>query len=221
MNKLTKFFIILLIISFSFILFLSNFRFLVFNESYYASEFKKLGVYERTPEAKVITKDLIDFFRGKQPLSAVFDEREAKHLVDVKDLINKVLLVFYSLGLISVLLLSSLFVFNKKEFINLLSKTFVYGSLIVLFVSLILFLFSFKFSYLFSSFHSLLFKGGTWFFPADSLLINVFPEKFFYGFFCKIVLYSCIESVSIIFFVFFLRENKKIKKFLNKQIKSR
>lgn len=211
MNKLSKILAVLLIITFSFIVIISNFRFLVFSEAYYDFELKKLNIYDELPEAKFVTKNLIDFFQGKQALAEVFNEKETEHLIDVKNLINTVLLFYYSVALISIMLLLSLFLLNKKQFFNKLISIFIYSSLLILIVSVVLFVFSLKFDFLFTAFHSMFFQEGTWLFPADSVLIQIFPDKFFYDFFYKIILYSTIEAVLIIFVCFLIRKNKEIR----------
>ena len=208
--------VFLLAACFVLVLFLSNFRLLVFNESYYDSEFRKLGVYDEYPEAGVISGNIIGFFKGNEDLSEAFSEREAKHLFDVKELINKSLLFFYFAFLIEIFLFTLFFALDKKSFLDVFVKTVVYGSSLVLVLSAVLFIFSF--SSLFSSFHSLFFAEGTWLFPSESVLISVFPEKFFYDFFFRVAFYSCVESFLAVLFCFFAKERKKIKKFLNEKI---
>ena len=54
-----------------------------------------------------------------------------------------------------------------------------------------------NFDSLFTELHALFFSGGTWLFPADSLLITLFPEAFWMGMGITWVLISLIACLIV------------------------
>ena len=67
---------------------------------------------------------------------------------------------------------------NKREI-------FFYGGIITVVLPLLFFL---PFDTLFTQMHNVFFAKGSWVFPADALLVNLYPVDFFYSFAKGIVL---------------------------------
>lgn len=102
-----------------------------------------------------------------------FSALEVSHLDDVSRLYKPIEIVLNTFAVIawSVLFLA---VYKKANFdiaLRLASK------LLALFVG-VMFLCLLVFNIFFEKFHKLLFPQGNWAFPADSLLITLFPETF-------------------------------------------
>lgn len=135
-----------------------------------------------------------DFNYGKQ---FGFKEEEILHLVDVKNFLNW-LRIIYFFCLFSFLILSRFTSLNKKLFFIL----------VIFFV--LLFLFSLlNFNFMFEIFHKIFFKKN-YSFPLSSLLIQIFPEKFF------VVCFFISSIFSFIFFVIVIYVYRIYKMFSNK-----
>lgn len=102
-----------------------------------------------------------------------FTSDEVSHLVDVSRLYSPISMALNTVAVISWSILF-LAVYKSVDF----RKAFVYSSraLVCLLVTLSTCLLAF--GIFFDTFHRLLFPGGNWAFPADSLLITLFPETF-------------------------------------------
>lgn len=102
-----------------------------------------------------------------------FTSREVSHLVDVSRLYTPLSL---ALNIISALSWSALIIASaKKEPLRRAMRiaSLLLAALIVIFgIALLLF------PIFFDAFHQVLFPQGNWSFPANSLLIQIFPEDF-------------------------------------------
>ncbi len=135
---------------------------------------------ELTPHQEIMLDFLLNKEQTQEQQSTEFNqlqytEPERAHLIDVKQVMEVMNHVFYSLLLVLTLIIT--YCRKDKEQLIKLSK---YGGISVITVELILFLLvliSFKSS--FTAFHYLFFPQGNWMFPVDSLLIQTFPVQFF------------------------------------------
>lgn len=208
-NKLKKFpeqkiltiaSIILLVL----IIFSASFFMTFFNRSFYNKEFKKYGQYDELGTAGVQkTVDyLIKYLTSEKtninqiPEFNGFAEEEKSHLEDVREIINTVKWI----GIISFALLIAALIrlYVLKDFNLSLKRIFVYGSITAFALLVILFVISLNFPSFFESFHKLLFPQGNYTFPANYLLIKLFPEGFFMDFAREIFFHTLI--MSLIFF---------------------
>lgn len=173
-----------------FVILLFNFRLVVFDFGFYKSEFEKLGVYRNVPEADNVAFDLIQYLKSSDVQPDFFNEKEKLHLKDVKELINKLIIVLYVSLIIFV---ASFFILKKKLFFNALFR----GTILTIFVIFIFFLMSFfDFSLLFVQFHKIFFSNDLWLLnPVTDNLLKLFPEQFFYGAFKKILINSLITAI--------------------------
>src|SRR3989344_1945298 len=108
----------LIIILFTPILLLINFRFLIFNHNFYKTEFNKLGVYQNfsSPEiADFEARQLINYYCCDGQLSSTFySSRERSHLADVKSLIT--LMNVYLYVLVWALIICLIYIFHQKQY---------------------------------------------------------------------------------------------------------
>ncbi len=139
-------------------------------------------------------KEIIDFLKGEKELNNKFSERETIHMNDVKRKINNFNLIFYLF-----LIIYSFSLYNIKEPI---AKTLKIATLVPIAIFTLLSLFLLNFQSTFIIFHKILFQNNLWLLPSNSLLLQLFPQEFFYNFF-KIVLIKAI-SLSTGLFVLIL-----------------
>ncbi|MBM3199800.1 DUF1461 domain-containing protein, partial [Candidatus Woesearchaeota archaeon] len=117
-------------------LLLFSFRLVVFDEGFYKSEFEKYDVYDDVEKesADSALKSLVDYMKDGKPLSDFFNEKEKAHMVDVRNIIQKLLLVFY----ITLLILIVLFLTRGKAL-----RSLFYGGVFTLALLLIFFISSY------------------------------------------------------------------------------
>lgn len=106
----------------------------------------------------------------------VYNERELKHMVDVKIAIQWTLIVWYiSLG---VLILLGLWAWRAGWLdlyrLGLSRGGFLTAALLVIILIFVLL----SFGVLFVAFHDIFFEPGTWMFNYSDTLIRLFPERF-------------------------------------------
>jgi len=202
-NKIILFSLLFLIVlNTVFVVYLANFRFYVFNDDYYKKQFEENNIYAKLPQADLALGNLFLFFNDKQDLDDFFNENEQSHLQDVKVLINKVIIILYLSIFLEILLIVSLYLVAKKRFKKHLKFVLLYSSGLISLISILFYLFSNNFQFIFIKFHEIFFLEGSWLFPYNSNLIMLFPQQFFYSFFYKIVVNSFIASLLI--FVLYL-----------------
>lgn len=202
MNKLAVILIPLTIILFSFTIVLKDVNF-------YKSEMIKnkvaqnLNLTESAGEKlnSEIT-NIISYLTGKKDKleSSFFGEQETIHMVDVKNIISKVITAGYILmGIVFLLIIFS------KEKLRTLKIAGITSLIFYIILSLILL----NFDYFFLKFHELFFSNKLWIFSADSPIINIFPQQFFIDFFQQILIYSFLIAIGLIVISFVLSIFKK------------
>lgn len=107
---------------------------------------------------------------------AGFGPSERSHLTDVRDVISGARLLTGIVGAILTVWLLVEVVRRRTDAVADGMRMGAYLSAGFVVVALIAGLTSFD--WLFTQFHGLFFKAGTWTFPADSLLIQLFPQPF-------------------------------------------
>lgn len=218
-ERLKKILVLLLILNMPVLLILGSFRVSAFNMYFYENEFSK---YEPDVEDAIgITAGLLIFLLDKEAsinYISDFNEEEQVHLVEVKDLIHKALKVFYISLLFFVLASAWLFFMDRKNFKFNMGLVCFYGgglSAVLIMIGSLLSLLNFE--SVFASFHHLFFVTA-WRFPADFLLIKLFPQEFFFDVTLKIVLTAYAASIFFILAgLYSLNKVKYLKRFLNKK----
>jgi integral membrane protein (TIGR01906 family) len=106
----------------------------------------------------------------------VYNERELRHMVDVKNVLAKALTIWLvSLGALLVLGVWAWFGHWWDPFKHGLGRG---GWLTVILVATVLIFVIFGFGVFFVFFHDLFFQSGTWMFEWSDTLIRLFPERF-------------------------------------------
>ncbi|MGB9673503.1 MAG: TIGR01906 family membrane protein [Anaerolineales bacterium] len=106
----------------------------------------------------------------------VYNQRELKHMVDVKQVVQKALVAWYILlGLFLLIAILAWKTNNMAFFRSYLAKG---GLLTIIFIAFILVFVLVGFGIFFVAFHNLFFEPGTWTFLWSDTLIRLFPERF-------------------------------------------
>lgn len=191
-------------ISLTLVLFLTSLQLVAFNLNFYRAEYRK---YDRPAAIGLSEQDLmkstvvlLDYITGKRPdmkveatvkgqVRYVFDERETEHMVDVKALFVKgFALRWWALGA-AVILILALWLLAREKALATLARSFlgVFAAVLVIIVGLVI-LFNLDFTGFWDQFHYGLFTNDLWLLDPDtSIMINMFPEEFFYDAATRIV----------------------------------
>ncbi|MBI2107309.1 DUF1461 domain-containing protein [Candidatus Woesearchaeota archaeon] len=183
MKQYLRFFFIANIIIFV-ILFSSAFH--VFNNEFYSQKFEQNGAYDTFGKDKVdeVNSQVFEYFLLKNNLETdFFDNREKKHLEDVRFLF----IAGYILLFLTFIVLILFIYFYRKDLFNLLLISGIFG---LFFVTFVVILSLTDFDFLFIAFHKIFFTQGTWSF--DSNLVQVYTYDLFYSIFLRILITSTI-----------------------------
>lgn len=216
MKKTVNILLILIMLNIPIFLATQNLSTLILDSEYYSGEFNKLDIYSRfenknLPDETVAS--LITYFRSDEviaPKMKVFTLKENEHLLDVKVLIDKSYVLRYLSLLVIICCVVLLFIMLKHKFLKVFAKWLFLGGLSTIILSFLLVVFGLNFDYFFIKFHHVFFPQGNWMFPYDSTLIKLFPQQFFFDFFVRLIVLSCIQGVLLILIGVYIR--KKIKK---------
>lgn len=133
---------------------------------YYTSQFTSLTAEQ---------EHTFDYLQGKGALSVGYTVQERFHLENVKQVMDAAHYFFYGLLLVLAVIIAA-----HRDNHPQLRKLLRYGGITTIaVVSLILIFILTSFTIPFTVFHWLFFPQGNWQFPADSLLIQTFPQEFF------------------------------------------
>lgn len=125
----------------------------------------------------------------------VYNEREVRHLIDVRVLVRQTSIVHIVGGLILLLAAGFLVWTGRGE---AAARALATGAgLTVALIGAIGIVAAFAFRFFFVQFHLTFFKGDTWLFPGTDTLIQVFPEKFWFDVSLLIVLLTLVEAVVV------------------------
>lgn len=106
----------------------------------------------------------------------LYNERELSHMVDVKVLVQRMLIAWYVfLGLVILVTLLSVVTNQSGQYFTSLAAA---GYFTIGLIGLILAGVAIGFKSLFTGFHLIFFKGDTWLFNYSDSLIRLFPMQF-------------------------------------------
>ena len=165
------------------------------NENFFKGEFSKHNVYEKYPEVDLdeYNEDVLGYLRGRQenmPAEIFLNERELKHMEDVRAVFG-IFILLLQIVIIGIILLVS---FTKD-----ISRILKLGGLFSIGFSLLLLVFFyFGFNFSFEVFHNLFFEEGSYLFlPTDSI-INIYPQGLFFDIFTRVFFISMLISIILI-----------------------
>lgn len=137
--------------------------------------------------------------------------KEALHMLDVKTLMNKLLLFSSSLLLVLAVLVLILVFTNRITTNRIINETFKKGFVVSLIIFAVFILtVALGFSLFFETFHRIFFPQGNYTFPRNSILILNLPQSFF----LKFLILSITEALALdtLFFTIVLKLNTIIRK---------
>ncbi len=106
---------------------------------------------------------------------SIYNQRETSHLVDVKNLLQTALKIFYALGGLYLFIIG--LVYNRKWIKTFWLALSNGGWLTIGIIALILSSIVISFDALFTTFHKIFFTGDTWLFYYSDTLIRLFPMR--------------------------------------------
>ena len=204
---------------------LSIIDFHCFDYDFYHEEYSKIqtaksiGVSDESLD--LMTADLLDYLRDKKDnldlqlevngvKREIFNEREKIHMVDVKDLYQKAMVIrtasfIFALCCLSVLIFNNEFRFLKESYLKVLSFFGVIFGFIGLFCLI-------DFNTFWTDFHKIFFtKNDFWLLdPKTDILINMVPGQFFFDLCIRIVI--SIFVFLILYYFIFKFVDKKVKR---------
>ncbi len=108
--------------------------------------------------------------------SALYNERELRHMLDVKIVVKATLQVFY--GSLVVLVLAGFWAYRSDWWWDYRLAMSRGGWLTVALIGVIIVLMLLSFNWFFTAFHKIFFEGNTWIFKYSDTLIRLFPIRF-------------------------------------------
>lgn len=129
--------------------------------------------------------------------SALFNEREIRHMIDVRDL-TVITLMFWRLLIILTLLLVAICWKEVKWRIPVVNTLANGAKLTLGFISAVFLYVALNFNQLFTLFHRIFFEGDTWLFYPSDTLIRLFPLVFWRDLFIFIGGFGVFISLLII-----------------------
>jgi len=191
------------------VVFVASFFFVFVDRNFYDKSFINYGAYEKIGVDGVrstvdqlinyLTSETTEINEVKELM--VFTENERSHLQDVQ---HRIVFLKY-LGILSIVALIIIIFrirYKSKQwnsFAPALKKIFFYSAISAFALIVLLFLLSLSFPAFFEAFHKVLFPAGNYAFPSDSLLITMFPEKFFQDYAMKMLFHSAVLSLILLF----------------------
>ena len=202
---------VLMIISTPIILCGFNFNSIAFERGLYKEEFSKYDVYNNLEDydAKKINDEVLNYLKSGKNKDLIqndfFNEREKQHLLDVRNLVQGVLSIYYFSiisFLLSIMLLFLLMNFNFELILKKLLIISTFGSLLAFLGAGLAYLpSSLNFDFAFDAFHKTFFSPGTYLFnPEFEGIVVLYPENLFLDLLAKII-FNTIFSSGMLFFI--------------------
>jgi len=145
----------------------------------------------RFPEGQTAPPESWQYYTTRDN-TYLYNDRELRHMLDVKKVTHGALNVWAVCGIITLLTIGVLYYFGEKTAlrIGLLGGA---GITLVIYLGIITYI-AVNFNALFVQFHEVFFAGGTWLFLFSDTLIRLFPVKFWQDAFTFIGGASIVEA---------------------------
>ena len=193
------------------ILFGFNFSSIAFDRSLYKEEFSKHKVYTslKNYDAEKINDEVLNYLKNGKNNNVIendfFNEREKRHLLDVRNLVQGVLSIYHfsiALFLLSVIILFLLMNLNFRDVSGKLLVILTFGSLLAFLSAGLVYLpSSLDFDFAFDAFHKTFFSPGTYSFnPQFEGIVVMYPENLFLDLLVRMI-FGIIFSSGMLFFI--------------------
>jgi integral membrane protein (TIGR01906 family) len=167
---------------------------------YGKSDFPKAQLFNDT-DRRYNAAESIEYIRGNRTLEqfkalGVYQDREIKHMVDVRNLIDKVKLIDPATG---VLLLVALVALARQSATrSLAARGLLTGGMLTVFLFGALGLFAATgFNTFFTDFHRVFFEGDTWLFLYTDSLIQFYPLPFWFDTVIALVGLTIVQAIVV------------------------
>jgi integral membrane protein (TIGR01906 family) len=128
--------------------------------------------------------------------SPLYNERELSHMVDVKNVVQGMLIAWYVI--VAVLIGSGVWAWRTGEVGSFWGALSLGGKLAVAMILLILIGVVVGFRALFTGFHLIFFEGDTWIFLFSDTLIRLFPMRFWQDSFIYVGILTLVGAFVLI-----------------------
>ncbi|MAH33517.1 hypothetical protein CL615_03935 [archaeon] len=202
---------ILMILLIPIVIYIYSFNSITFNTNFYKKEFTKYNVYDNLAEYDIenINNDVLDYLKNEKSDNLIrnnfFNKREKLHFLDVKNLIQKTVQVYYFsivLFLLLFIILIFLLKFKLKTIVKKILIIIAIGSALTLIDAFLFFLLgNLNFDFVFDLFHKTFFSFGTYTFNSQfEKIVVLYPEKLFFDALLKIITKTILSSIILLFF---------------------
>lgn len=176
-----------------------------FQRSFYEQEYEKMetaaSLHMSQEDLMKATTTLLDYLQDKRDdiqveittygiTAPAFNERESLHMIDVKNLYQFALHIRIGAGILLIASILYLVYVKRKETLDMLAHGFTQIAIaFICFVVMLGLWAAVDFTSLWESFHRLFFSNDLWLLnPRTDLMINMFPEAFFFHMVSKLTL---------------------------------
>ena len=188
-----------------FAILVTSVQIVAFDYPFYEREYSKLNVTQYTlmeyDELMRVTEYLLDYVQGRHDKldvravlagkeRTVFNERDQAHMVDVQALYLGVSKGrWYSFAIAAALYALAALTAKKGRRLRTLAKGYITGAVLYLLAFAVIGVWAVvDFTQFWTTFHELVFSNDLWLLdPRISVLINMYPETFFYDMVLRIV----------------------------------
>ncbi len=173
-----------------------------FSSASYEWEFAAVGTYERLgkEEADAAARSVIDYIAGdaRELHGEAFTAPERRHMADVRALFQGWRAVTH-LALATMALLGILLAWMEPQRLRriIAQVLLLAGGGILSLVAFVGAAVALGFDRAFTAFHGIFFEEGSWQFPDDARLIQLFPEQFFFDMAGQIMRDALLIGVSL------------------------
>ncbi len=196
-----------------------------FMHPFYSYEYKKGAQAEKigmSDEGLMdATVTLLDYLQDKRDgilvstevngtMREVYNERETKHMVDVKKLYQNAITARNLMAAAAAVILIALYFMNKKSYFTFLWDGWKNAALLMgLFVLFIAIWCIVDFNAFWTQFHQTFFDNDLWLLdPNTSIMINMFPESFFFDIVASIIIVLVIVCGLITWLLSFMKKKE-------------
>jgi len=193
--------IILLTVS---VIYIGSLESVFLDEDLHLKEFEKNKIYDKFPVTDIdaIHHDLLEYYKDRdvktEPNIPFFNKKETSHLLDVKNVLIKLLnFKTIALALILLLVFVEFFLYPTYSVRRLALLTFGTGLATLILTGITVLIVNFNYDWFFIKIHNIFFEPGTWIF--NTVIVDLYPYEFFFN--ITQVLITKVLSFGIIFIV--------------------
>ena len=205
-------------------IFLSIVDFCCFDLSFYSKIYRQentaaeIGVTQDTLDE--MTDILLDYLKDRRQdidgealikgeMREIYDEREKLHMVDVKALYQKAILLRNVCAVLALIMMVALYIKYKKDMFLFMRRDYVKALIVFAGIFALLGIYALTdFDQFWTNFHLLLFDNDLWLLdPATEIMINMVPSAFFSALVYRILVLLFI-ALAVLYLFFKVMERR-------------